>query len=50
METRVGATGVPALGHALHDNDDGAGFSFDNRRWPRGRTGSATTHAVVFSR
>ena len=32
------------------DKDGQPGFSFDNRKWPQGWTGSATPHGAVFSR
>lgn len=43
-------SGQLALDSAFHDTDGKPGFSFDNRHWPHGWTGSANPHGVVFSR
>jgi 56kDa selenium binding protein (SBP56) len=44
------ATGIVSMDTAFHDADGKPGFSFDNRQWPHGWTGSAIPHGVVFSR
>ena len=44
------ATGVAAMDTAFHDAGGKRGFSFDDRQWPHGWTGSAIPHGVVFSR
>jgi LVIVD repeat len=44
------ATGVVSMDTAFHDTAGKPGFSFDNRQWPHGWTGSANPHGVVFSR
>jgi hypothetical protein len=44
------ATGKLTADDAFHDKDGQPGFSFDNRAWPQGWTGSATPHGAVFSR
>jgi hypothetical protein len=44
------ATGKLAVDESFHDKDGQPGFSFDNRKWPQGWTGSATPHGAVFSR
>ena len=44
------ATGVVAIDTAFHDVGGKPGFSFDDRQWPHGWTGSAIPHGVVFSR
>ena len=44
------ATGTLSMDTAFHDAGDKPGFSFDNREWPHGWTGSANPHGVVFSR
>jgi len=42
--------GQLALDTAFHDADGKPGFSFDDRHWPHGWSGSANPHGVVFSR
>lgn len=45
------ATGKLAVDESFRDPEDHQpGFSFDNRKWPQGWTGSATPHGAVFSR
>lgn len=44
------ATGAVSMDTAFHDAAGKPGFSFDNRAWPHGWTGSANPHGVVFSR
>ena len=44
------ATGKLTVDASFHDKDGQPGFSFDNRNWPQGWTGSATPHGAVFSR
>jgi hypothetical protein len=44
------ANGTLSMDTAFHDASGKAGFSFDNREWPHGWTGSANPHGVVFSR
>ncbi|MGB9417057.1 MAG: hypothetical protein WCB58_12145, partial [Acidobacteriaceae bacterium] len=44
------ATGKLAVDESFRDQDGPPGFSFDNRKWPQGWTGSATPHGAVFSR
>ena len=44
------ATGKLAVDETFRDKDGQPGFSFDNHKWPQGRTGSATPHGAVFSR
>jgi hypothetical protein len=44
------ATGKLTVDESFHDKDGQPGFSFDNRTWPQGWTGSATPHGAVFSR
>ena len=43
-------TGSLIMDTAFHDADGKPGFNFDDRQWPRGWTGSANPHGVVFSR
>jgi hypothetical protein len=43
-------TGAVTMDAAFHGADGKPGFSFDNREWPHGWTGSANPHGVVFSR
>ena len=43
-------TGILSVDTAFHDAAGKPGFSFDNRQWPHGWTGSANPHGVVFSR
>jgi hypothetical protein len=44
------ATGKLRVDESFRDQDGQPGFSFDNRKWPQGWTGSATPHGAVFSR
>ena len=44
------ATGVLTFDEAFRDIDGKIGFSFTNRQWPHGWTGSAQPHGAVFSR
>ena len=45
------ATGKLTVDESFRDaQDHQPGFSFDNRNWPQGWTGSATPHGAVFSR
>jgi 56kDa selenium binding protein (SBP56) len=44
------STGALTMDTAFHGADGRPGFSFDNREWPHGWTGSANPHGVVFSR
>ncbi|HEX4321359.1 MAG TPA: hypothetical protein VHZ52_10675, partial [Acidobacteriaceae bacterium] len=44
------ATGKLTVDESFRDQDGQPGFSFDNRKWPQGWTGSATPHGAVFSR
>jgi hypothetical protein len=44
------STGAVTMDVAFHGADGKPGFSFDNRAWPHGWTGSANPHGVVFSR
>ncbi|HEX6772337.1 MAG TPA: hypothetical protein VF126_09950 [Acidobacteriaceae bacterium] len=45
------ATGKLAVDDSFRDLEDHQpGFSFDNRSWPQGWTGSAAPHGAVFSR
>jgi hypothetical protein len=41
--------GSLSMDTAFHDTSGKPGFSFDNREWPHGWTGSANPHGVVFS-
>jgi hypothetical protein len=43
-------TGALALDTAFKDEAGRPGFSFDDRTWPHGWTGSAMAHGVVFSK
>ncbi|HEY1575821.1 MAG TPA: hypothetical protein VGF82_01945 [Terracidiphilus sp.] len=43
-------TGKFTVDDSFRDKDGQPGFSFDNRTWPQGWTGSATPHGAVFSR
>ena len=43
-------TGALSMDNAFHDAGGKPGFSFDERAWPHGWTGSANPHGVVFSR
>jgi hypothetical protein len=43
-------TGALALDDAFRGTDGKSGFSFDQREWPHGWTGTASPHGVVFSR
>jgi hypothetical protein len=44
------STGVVTVDGVFKDEAGKPGFSFDNREWPHGWTGSANPHGVVFSR
>jgi hypothetical protein len=44
------STGAVTMDTAFLGADGKPGFSFDNRAWPHGWTGSANPHGVVFSR
>jgi hypothetical protein len=44
------ATGTLSLDDSFRDTDGKVGFSFANRAWPHGWTGSGLPHGVVFSR
>jgi hypothetical protein len=44
------STGAITLDDAFRDTDGKVGFSFANREWPHGWTGSGLPHGVVFSR
>jgi hypothetical protein len=44
------ANGKLTVDETFRDQDGQPGFSFDNRTWPQGWTGSATPHGAVFSR
>lgn len=44
------ANGKLMVDDGFRDKDGQPGFSFDNRAWPQGWTGSATPHGAVFSR
>jgi hypothetical protein len=44
------ATGALTLDDAFRDTDGKVGFSFANRDWPHGWTGSGLPHGAVFSR
>jgi hypothetical protein len=44
------ATGALALDDSFRDTDGKVGFSFANRDWPHGWSGSGLPHGVVFSR
>ena len=47
---RITGIGTLSMDTAFHDADGNPGFSFDNRAWPHGWTGSANPPGVVFSR
>lgn len=44
------ATGALTLDDTFRDTDGKIGFSFVNRDWPHGWSGSGLPHGVVFSR
>ena len=44
------ASGSVSMDMDFHDAGGKPGFSFDDRAWPHGWTGSANPHGVVFSR
>jgi hypothetical protein len=44
------STGAVTMDAAFHGAGGKPGFSFDDRDWPHGWTGSANPHGVVFSR